>query len=221
MTNLLAGIAGSRWGLRATLLVGLCLQLGGIGMLYGWNSGWSKAEGIVYVTFAQMLAGIAKDLTKLGGKTVAKLVTPDEKQSFLFKLVSFITGALAAAAAASARRVRSGVRMHARLRRCNWFGMWPAWLASQAAQATCMCIRARTCKRHCKRQAAQRTRGTSHHSTCGRRERARGLCRQQPPGGDGLSCARDSQASRTPLRAPATSSARPPSRCPTSSRSPS
>jgi hypothetical protein len=36
----------------------------------------------------QMLCGIAKDLTKLGGKTVTKLVTGDEKQTRLFKLVS-------------------------------------------------------------------------------------------------------------------------------------
>lgn len=34
-----------------------------------------------------MLCGIAKDLTKLGGKTVTKLVTPDEQQGKLFKLV--------------------------------------------------------------------------------------------------------------------------------------
>lgn len=27
-----------------------------------------------------MLCGVAKDLTKLGGKTVTKLVTPDEKE---------------------------------------------------------------------------------------------------------------------------------------------
>lgn len=39
-----------------------------------------------------MLCGIAKDLTKLGGKTVTKLVTPEEQQSSLFKLVSYITG---------------------------------------------------------------------------------------------------------------------------------
>jgi hypothetical protein len=38
------------------------------------------------------MCGIAKDLTKLGGKTVTKLVTPEEKRSSLFKLVSFITG---------------------------------------------------------------------------------------------------------------------------------
>lgn len=56
------------------------------------QSSWSKTQGIVYVTAAQALCGVAKDLTKLGGKTVTKLVTPDEKQSSLFKLVSFITG---------------------------------------------------------------------------------------------------------------------------------
>jgi hypothetical protein len=47
----------------------------------------------VYVTLAQMLCGVAKDLTKLGGKTVTKLVTPDEQESRLFKLVSLVTGA--------------------------------------------------------------------------------------------------------------------------------
>jgi hypothetical protein len=43
-------------------------------------------------TVARMFAGIAKDLTKLGGKTVRMLVTPDEKETQLFKLVSFIIG---------------------------------------------------------------------------------------------------------------------------------
>ena len=37
---------------------------------------WSKLEAILYVTAAQLMCGIAKDLTKLGGKTVTKLVTP-------------------------------------------------------------------------------------------------------------------------------------------------
>ena len=49
-----------------------------------------KWKAILFVTFAQMLCGIAKDLTKLGGKTVTKLVTPDEKQSRLFRLVSLV-----------------------------------------------------------------------------------------------------------------------------------
>ena len=72
-------------GIRATLVAGLLLQIGGLGMLfYGWDDAWSKAEAIVYVTLAQALAGV-KDLTKLGGKTVTKL-TLEEKQESLFKL---------------------------------------------------------------------------------------------------------------------------------------
>jgi len=95
-TNLAAGFVGSRWGIRSTLLSGLTIQLAGIGMLYGFEPEWAlpgqQWKGLIFITFAQMLCGIAKDLTKLGGKTVTKLVTPDEKQSKLFKLVSFITG---------------------------------------------------------------------------------------------------------------------------------
>lgn len=53
-------------------------------MLFGWQEAWARnnevAKAIVFVTAAQMLCGIAKDLTKLGGKTVTKLVTPDEKE---------------------------------------------------------------------------------------------------------------------------------------------
>lgn len=45
-----------------------------------------------YIAFSQFLCGGAKDLTKLGGKTVSKLVQPDEKQSRLFKTVAFVTG---------------------------------------------------------------------------------------------------------------------------------
>ena len=73
VTNLLAGLAGAKWGIKWTLLVGLTLQLGGLGMLFGWRDDWSKSEAIIYVTVAQMLCGVAKDLTKLGGKTVNKL----------------------------------------------------------------------------------------------------------------------------------------------------
>ena len=92
ITNLAAGLLGARWGIKTTLLVGLSVQLAGLGMLFGWQSGWSKVQAIVYVTASQTLCGVAKDLTKLGGKTVTKLVTPEGKQSNLFKLVSFITG---------------------------------------------------------------------------------------------------------------------------------
>jgi hypothetical protein len=91
-TNLAAGFMGAKWGIRFTLIIGLCLQLVSYALLYGWNDDWEKRTAILYVTMAQMFAGVAKDLTKLGGKTVTKLVTPEEQNTFLFKLVSLITG---------------------------------------------------------------------------------------------------------------------------------
>jgi len=53
---------------------------------------WNMTQAIVYITVSQVLNGIAKDLVKLGGKSVTKLVTPEEKQLKLFKLVALVTG---------------------------------------------------------------------------------------------------------------------------------
>jgi len=92
VTNVMAGMVGARWGIKTTLLIGLSIQLVAFGMLFGWQNDWTKLEAIIYVTVSQTMSGIAKDLTKLGGKTVTKLVTPEGKNSSLFKLVSFITG---------------------------------------------------------------------------------------------------------------------------------
>lgn len=92
VTNLLAGLLGARWGIKTTLLSGLTIQLVAFAMLFGWKDSWSIVEAIIYVTVSQTLSGVAKDLTKLGGKTVTKLVTPEGKNSKLFKLVSLITG---------------------------------------------------------------------------------------------------------------------------------
>ena len=57
VTNLAAGVAGAKWGIRATLITGLTLQIGGLAMLYGWSDEWSKSEAVVYVTAAQALCG--------------------------------------------------------------------------------------------------------------------------------------------------------------------
>jgi hypothetical protein len=87
-----AGVMGAKWGIKFTLVCGLTLQLFSYGLLFGWQDDWTKEQSIIYVTISQMFAGIAKDLTKLGGKTITKLVTPEEQETKLFKLVSLITG---------------------------------------------------------------------------------------------------------------------------------
>jgi Major Facilitator Superfamily len=91
-TNLAAGLMGARWGIKYTLISGLVLQLFSYGLMFGWKDDWNQTTAIIYVTIAQMFAGISKDLTKLGGKTVTKLVTPEERETQLFKLVSLLTG---------------------------------------------------------------------------------------------------------------------------------
>jgi hypothetical protein len=72
------------FAVAAAAAAGLTLQLCGIGLLFGWQDAWAAngqiVKGIIFVTAAQMLCGVAKDLTKLGGKTVTKLVTPDERE---------------------------------------------------------------------------------------------------------------------------------------------
>ncbi|CAG8458060.1 6816_t:CDS:2 [Diversispora eburnea] len=96
VTNLGGGILGSRLGLRFCLLVGLCTQVIGIGISCGLQSNWSSQIVIIYIVIAQGFSGIAKDMVKLGGKSVTKLVTKDDikgHQSKLFNLVAWLTGA--------------------------------------------------------------------------------------------------------------------------------
>lgn len=45
--NLLAGMAVSRFGIKATLLAGLTCQLGALALLAGWQSGWSRTTAIL------------------------------------------------------------------------------------------------------------------------------------------------------------------------------
>nr|CAG8541757.1 6951_t:CDS:2 [Entrophospora candida] len=92
-TNLFGGIMGSRLGLRFCLLVGLTAQVIGIAILCGLQADWSKAVVIIYIVIAQGFSGIAKDLVKIGGKSVTKLVTNDQEKPRLFKLVAWLTGA--------------------------------------------------------------------------------------------------------------------------------
>ena len=60
VTNLAAGFAGARWGIRLTLVTGLCLQLLTYGMLYGWQEEWEQGEAILYVTISQVDACVLR-----------------------------------------------------------------------------------------------------------------------------------------------------------------
>ena len=99
-TNLLAGIIGDRWGLKTCVVTGIALQVCCYGMLYAWNDNWDKSASLTYVTIAVVLGGIAKDLVKVAGKAVTKLVGSSDKddgkknkeETRTFKLVSFLTG---------------------------------------------------------------------------------------------------------------------------------
>lgn len=64
-TNLAAGFMGAKWGIKFTLITGLLLQLVSYGMLFGWRDDWSKSTSIIYVTIAQMFAGVSDIKTLL------------------------------------------------------------------------------------------------------------------------------------------------------------
>merc|ERR1719174_2076117 len=99
ITNLLGGVLVSLYGIKFVILLGLTFQLISFGMLFAWNSQWSQLETVFYVTLTQLFSGSAKDLIKICGKTVTKLVKLDpnetdvRKQSnTLYKIVSILTG---------------------------------------------------------------------------------------------------------------------------------
>lgn len=92
VTNLLGGWIGSRVGLKATLFVGLSLQVAALGMLSLVDPGWTMALSVAWVVVAQGLAGVAKDLTKMSSKSAIKLVVPEENNSTLFRWVALLTG---------------------------------------------------------------------------------------------------------------------------------
>eukprot|EP01133_Synstelium_polycarpum_P007674 gene7674-8979_t len=93
ITNIVAGMIGSRVGLRVTLFLGLLFQLISIGILMGTQFDWSHVGLIIYIAVAQAISGVAKDFVKVSGKSITKLVTDEDAQSRLFKLVAFLTGA--------------------------------------------------------------------------------------------------------------------------------
>jgi len=88
-TNLAGGWIGARFGLRSTLVGGLVIQLGALGMLALAPDAWLV---VGYVMVAQALSGIAKDLTKMSSKSAVKLVAPAGRSDALFRWVAVLTG---------------------------------------------------------------------------------------------------------------------------------
>lgn len=86
VTNLVGGWLAARLGLRATLLMGLGVQLLALGMLALAPDDWLV---VAYVMAAQALSGIAKDLTKMSSKSAVKLVASD---GTLYTWVAVLTG---------------------------------------------------------------------------------------------------------------------------------
>jgi MFS family permease len=88
ITNFCGGYLGSRFGLKATLFMGLGTQLIALGMLGLMPP---SALTVAYVMISQALSGIAKDLTKMSSKSAVKLVA-GESEGRLYKWVALLTG---------------------------------------------------------------------------------------------------------------------------------
>ncbi len=92
LTNFVGGWIGARFGLRITLVAGLAIQIGALGMLSLTDPAWALTLSIAYVMVAQALSGVAKDLTKMSSKSAVKLVVAVGDQGGLFKWVAVLTG---------------------------------------------------------------------------------------------------------------------------------
>ena len=86
------GWVASRTGVRATLVSGLALQAGALGLLALLNPAWGVAASVAWVMGCQALSGIAKDLTKMSAKSAVKVLVPTGDESGLFKWVAILTG---------------------------------------------------------------------------------------------------------------------------------
>ncbi|NOI59966.1 organoarsenical effux MFS transporter ArsJ [Vibrio coralliilyticus] len=88
VTNLIGGWLGARLGLNKTMNLGLAMQIVALAMLAVPNI-WLT---IPWVTLAQALSGIAKDLNKMSAKSSIKALVPDEQQGALYKWIAILTG---------------------------------------------------------------------------------------------------------------------------------
>ncbi len=92
VTNLSAGWIAARFGLTATLYAGLILQIGALAALAALDPGWTLWLSVAFVTLAQGVSGVAKDLAKMSSKSAVKLLAPANEQGALFRWVAALTG---------------------------------------------------------------------------------------------------------------------------------
>jgi MFS family permease len=91
VTNLAAGWLAARFGLAATLLGGLALQIGALVALAQLDPAWGVAASVAFVMAVQGVSGVAKDLAKMSSKSAVKLLAPTEDGG-LFRWVAVLTG---------------------------------------------------------------------------------------------------------------------------------
>ena len=94
MCNLFGGVIGANQGMQRMFLYSFSMQLIGLVCLCLVEQlDFSDRIGVtIYVVFCQGWAGCAKDFTKLAGKSVPKLVTPEGQEGALFRIVARLTG---------------------------------------------------------------------------------------------------------------------------------
>lgn len=91
VTNLAAGWLAARFGLAATLYVGLGLQVAALVALAQLDPGWGIAASVGFVMAVQGVSGVAKDLAKMSAKSAVKLLAPSDDGG-LFRWVALLTG---------------------------------------------------------------------------------------------------------------------------------
>ncbi|SFI25842.1 organoarsenical effux MFS transporter ArsJ [Jannaschia pohangensis] len=90
VTNLTAGWLAARFGLAATLIAGLVLQVAALVALAQFDPAWAVATSVAFVMLVQGASGVAKDLAKTASKSAVKLLAPPGQG--LFRWVAALTG---------------------------------------------------------------------------------------------------------------------------------
>ncbi len=91
VANLGGGWLATRFGISRMLSTGLALQIAGMLLLSALDPAWSQTMSVMWVVFAQGVAGIAKDLTKTASKSAIK-ATAEGGSGQLFRWVAWFTG---------------------------------------------------------------------------------------------------------------------------------